>query len=72
MRDESLQRGADHMAAILAGVGVGQHLAGHRSEAARAIEFRQAGNAASGVAAEPRNCSISRRSKSILRTTSLD
>ena len=59
------------MAAILARACVGERLARHRAQPDCVVELRYANNA-SDVTTDPQNCSISRRSKSSLRTPSFD
>jgi len=61
------------MPAVLAGACVGEYIAGHRGKAERASSSsRYASKPASEVTTDPRNWSISRRSKSSLRTSPLD
>jgi hypothetical protein len=60
------------MAAILARAGIGKNLARHRRQAECVVAFAVCNNPASDVTTEPRNWSISGRSKSNLRAPSSD
>src|SRR5215831_2933863 len=60
------------MAAILARAGIGKNLARHRRQAECIVAFAVCNNPASDVTTEPRNWSISGRSKSNLRAPSSD
>jgi hypothetical protein len=56
----------------LAGAGVSEHLARHHCQAERVIEFAICEQSASEVTTDPRNWSVNLRSKSSLRTPSVD
>jgi len=60
------------MPAILAGAGVSEHLARHRRQSDASSSSRYASKPASEVTTDPRNWSISRRSKLSLRTSAFD
>ena len=66
------QQTDQRMVTVLAGARIGERLAGHRGQSECVVEFTVCQQSASDVTTEPRNCSIKRRSKSSLRTSSFD
>jgi hypothetical protein len=60
------------MAASLAGAGVSEHLARHHCQAERVIEFAICEQSGIEVTTDPRNWSVNLRSKSSLKTPSVD
>jgi hypothetical protein len=66
------QHSDESMAAVLAGPCVREPVAGHRGQAERVVEFSVGEQAGVGGDTDPRNWSISRRSKSSLSASAFD